>query len=214
MISASIARCRRGMSAIRTHWLMRKASWLLMGQGVNFLVQALYFILLARLLGVRQYGIFAGANALVNIIAPYSKLGSNLIYMRYVTADRSKAPVYWGNALFITTCFSFFFAAGLALVGPRLTSIPDPLIFAVLVLANCWFTQIASMASTVFQTVEKMRLTATLNFITNLARLLILVLLVGIIHRASALKWSFAILVASAIATIPAMLWVHREVGA
>jgi len=77
---------------------------------VNFFLQAAYFILLARLLGVTEYGIFAGAFSLVNIVAPYTKLGSNMIYMRYVTADRSKAAVYWGNALLITAGISILVA--------------------------------------------------------------------------------------------------------
>jgi O-antigen/teichoic acid export membrane protein len=83
---------------------------MLLGQAANFILQAGCFILLARLLGVTQYGVFAGAIALVNIITPYSSLGSPVIFIRYVTANRSKAGVYWGNILLVTAVGSILIA--------------------------------------------------------------------------------------------------------
>jgi O-antigen/teichoic acid export membrane protein len=204
---------RKWLRGLSQHWAARKASWLLLGQGVNFFLQAAYFILLARLLGVTEYGIFAGAFSLVNIVAPYSKLGSNLIYMRYVTADRSKAAVYWGNALFITASISLVLAVAFSLIGPAVTHVQSRTIFLVLVLGNCLFSQIAALASTVFQTVDKMRLTATLNFLSNLARLVILIGMEVSLRHATALEWSFAVLVASFTASMIAMAWVRSEVG-
>jgi O-antigen/teichoic acid export membrane protein len=59
----------------RQHQVSRNATWMLLGQGANVLLQAGYFVLLARLLGVREYGVFAGAFAVVNLITPYSTLG-------------------------------------------------------------------------------------------------------------------------------------------
>lgn len=70
--------------------------------GVNILFQAAYFILLARLLGVREYGIFAGAFAFVSIAFPYSALGSGLIFVRYVSTNSNNFAVYWGNILLAT----------------------------------------------------------------------------------------------------------------
>ncbi len=98
---------------------MHNASWMLLGQGGNFLLQAGTFILLARLLGVTQYGIFAGAFALVNVITAYSSVGSSLLFMRYVTANRAEANVYWGNGLMVTSALTVFIVAVLMYVGPR-----------------------------------------------------------------------------------------------
>ena len=50
--------------------LARNAGWMFLGQGVSFAVQACYFILLARLLGADQYGIFVGAAAAVSLAEP------------------------------------------------------------------------------------------------------------------------------------------------
>src|SRR5258708_38466615 len=59
--------------------LARNAGWMFLGQGVSFAVQACYFVLLARLLGADQYGIFVGAAAAVSLLSQYSTLGSGLV---------------------------------------------------------------------------------------------------------------------------------------
>src|SRR5580692_524212 len=71
--------------------LARNASWMFLGQGMSFVVQAAYFILLARLLGSQQYGIFVGAFALVSIVSQY----------------RSKFGEYWGNVILTTFSVGF-----------------------------------------------------------------------------------------------------------
>ena len=87
------------------------------------------------------------------------------------------------------------------------------MIFLILILGNCLFTQVAAFASTVFQTADKMRLTAMLNFLSNLARLIILVAMEVTMRHATAFQWSIAVLVASTAACILAMIWVRSEVG-
>src|ERR1700736_1552580 len=79
--------------------LVQNSMWLFAGQGSSFLVQALYFVLLARLLGTSQYGLLAGAVALVAVVSQYSPLGSGLLFLRYVSPDHSRFRMYWGNIL-------------------------------------------------------------------------------------------------------------------
>jgi O-antigen/teichoic acid export membrane protein len=186
---------------------------MLLGQGANFLLQAGYFILLARLLGVTEYGVFAGTFALVNMVTPYSALGSAMLFMRYVSADHSQAGVYWGNALLITSVISVLMAGSFFFLGPALTNIHNGLIFVVLVFANCLFSQISLSASSVLQTFEKMRATAALSFLSNLARFLTLMVLQIMLHHATAFQWSIGVLIASGLAAIASMIWVRSEIG-
>jgi len=195
------------------HKTARNASWMLVGQGGNFLLQAGYFILMARLLGVNEYGAFAGAFALVNIISPYSALGGGMLFMRYVIADRSKAGLYWGNALLATSLISLAIAMALFFVGPSITGVHSPLMFVALTIGNCLFAQISVMASQVFQAYEKLKLTAAVSFSSNLARFLVLVVMFVTLHRATAFQWSIGVLVASGIAAILSLWWVRGDVG-
>ena len=71
------------MKILRSEWLRirqsalaRNAVWMMAGQGAGIVLQAVYFVILARLLGVVQYGIFAGAFAFTIIVAQYSTLGN------------------------------------------------------------------------------------------------------------------------------------------
>lgn len=198
---------------LRDHQTARNASWILIGQGANFLLQAGYFILLARLLGVTEYGAFAGAFALVNIISPYCALGGGMLFMRYVIADKSKAGVYWGNAVLVTSGLSIVIAAILFLTGPKITGVHSRLLFVVLTIANCLFAQIAGMASQVFQAYEKLRLTAAISFSANLARFIVLTIMIVTLHRATAFQWSIGVLIASAVAALLSMVWVYKEIG-
>jgi O-antigen/teichoic acid export membrane protein len=191
----------------------QNATWIFLGQGSNVLLQAGYFVLLARLLGVKEYGVFAGVFATVNFLSPYSALGGGMLFMRYVTADRARAATYWGNSLATTTLGTAVIAIGLFFAGPVLTKTHDPLIFVVLAIANCLFSQIANVGSVVFQTFEKMRWTALLTLSSSLARLLILVIMRLTLHHATALQWSVAVLIASGCAAGLTVALVRAEIG-
>lgn len=198
---------------VRQHRISRNATWVLLGQGTNFLIQAGYFILLARLLGVREYGIFAGAFAFVNLVTPYSALGAGMLFMRYVTADRAKAAVYWGNSIAVTVVVSLVIAGGLCIAGPALTKVHSHLIFVILVLANCLFSQIATLGSQVFQTFEKMRWVAILSMVTSVARLVVLIVMQVTLHHATAFQWSIGVFIASACAAGFSIALVKAEIG-
>jgi len=203
----------KSFEAMRQHRISRNATWLLFGQGTNLLLQAGYFILLARLLGVKEYGVFAGAFAVVNLVTPYSALGAQMLFMRYVTPDRERAATYWGNSLAVTIATTVFIGCALFFAGPALTRTHDHLIFAVLVVANCLFSQISTLGSTVFQTFEQMPRTAMLGLASNLARLMILVFMRLTFHHATAFQWSIGVLIASGCAAGLSITWVRAEVG-
>ena len=84
----------------------RNAGWLFAGQGLGLVLQAAYFVILARLLGPMQYGIYAGAFAFANLVAQYSALGTGTVFLRYVSSDHSSFAVYWGNILVVPLLWS------------------------------------------------------------------------------------------------------------
>src|SRR5882672_7769462 len=84
---------------LKASTLATNAGWMFGGQVASFGVQAAYFVLLARLLGSAEYGVLAGAAALVNIFSQYSGMGAGVLFLRYVSPDHSKFREYWGNIL-------------------------------------------------------------------------------------------------------------------
>jgi len=200
------------LSALRSS-MAKNASWLLAGQGVNLFLRTVCFILLARLLGVTQYGLFAGAFALVNMAAPYSDLGFGMLFMSDVSGDRSTAKSCLGNALLATVVASTAICMIAVFSGPFLTGVKSRTLFVVLTISNCLFMQITLVASRVFQIYEKMRLTATLQTIVNVVRLAAVIAMLVSLHRATALDWALASMFASGCAAGVAFVWVWEEVG-
>jgi O-antigen/teichoic acid export membrane protein len=193
--------------------LARNAGWVLGGQVASFGVQAAYFVVLARLLGSAQYGVLAGAAALVNIFSQYSAMGAGILFLRYVSPDHSRFREYWGNILLSiglvgTLAIVLLYFVGGWLVGQTAASI---LVF--LAIGDCLCGQLTASAAQVFQAFEKMRTNAGLNFLTNVLRLALAIGMALVVHRASAWTWAVASLAVSLMASLIAVAKVTAKFG-
>jgi len=193
--------------------LARNAGWMFLGQGLSAVCQGIYFILLARLLGVVEYGIFAGAMAMVMIVAQYCALGSHSVFLRYVSADHTRYARYWGNVLLTTVNVGSLMTLLVICFGPMIAHSYSRPMLAWTAIANCLCAQLTYAAGRVFQTFERMRVTALLNLLTNLMRTIAAAVLLLGWHRITAGQWAFAAMVISAIVAAIAVVSVRREYG-
>jgi O-antigen/teichoic acid export membrane protein len=168
----------------------RNAAYLLAGQGLAFILIAVNFVILARLLGPLEYGIFAGVFALTNMLSIYTPLGAGTVLLRYVTSDRSVLAEYWGNLLLVITCVGGLIVILLNVFGAHLLNPASTPLIPYLAVSNCILARITTESSKVFQAFEQMRITAVLNMLTNLVRLIAAVVLFFTLHRISALQWA------------------------
>jgi O-antigen/teichoic acid export membrane protein len=81
--------------------MARNSTWMFIGQFLRTALQAGYFFLIARSLGVSEYGAFIAITSLVAILAPFSTLGAGNIIILKVARDPSKFSESWGEALFL-----------------------------------------------------------------------------------------------------------------
>ncbi len=180
---------------------------------VAVLLQAAYFILLARLLGVSEYGVFAGAFALVSTLTPYSALGAAMLFMRYLAVDRKEAAEYWGNSLITTSMFTLVCVLGVGVTRLWHGRLIHLDVILVLLIANCLFLQVSTLGSMLIFTLGDARSSAWMNLLSNLCRVLVLLVMeIGMGH-ADALQWSIGVLVASGIAAAVIFYQVHRTIG-
>ena len=193
--------------------LARNSGWIFAGQGLSYVVQALYFVVLARLLGSAQYGILAAAFALSSIVSQYSGMGSGLIFLRYVSPDHSRFREYWGNILLSTAAVGLPLVLVLHWTGPFLVGSASAPVLVLVAIGECFCGQLTNCISQIFQTFEKMRITATLNLLTNLFRLLLACGMLGLLHHASARQWAVASLVSSTAAVGAALVTVTLRFG-
>jgi O-antigen/teichoic acid export membrane protein len=193
--------------------LVRNAGWLFAGQGLSFVVQGFYFIVLARLLGTTQYGLLAGAVALVAVVSQYSAFGSGLLFLRYVSPDHSRFRSYWGNILMSTLLLGTLLVLVIRLSGRWLVGAASVPLLLPIAIGDCVFAQLGSAAGQVFQTFEKMKFSAAITLVGSVSRCLIAVAMLVILGRASAWQWAIASLIVSATSTGVAVAIVTRFFG-
>ena len=204
---------RRYMERARGSVFVRNAAWLFAGQGLSFVLQAVSFIVLARLLKTVEYGVLAGAVALVTILSQYGSLGAGQLFMRYVSPDHSRFRQYWGNALLSVAAMGGLLVLALRLAGPWLIHRESLSTLLLIGIGECVFVQITTCASMVFQTFEKMRTSALLNLLTSLLRCVLAVGMLFGMHRATAAQWAIGSLLVSAVVAVVAIWVVTRSYG-
>lgn len=79
---------------------------------VVVIVQALQFILLARALGVSQFGEIAAANALAGVLIPLSGIGMGNVMLMEVSRAVASGKLWVGNALVVTYLSGLVLVAG------------------------------------------------------------------------------------------------------
>jgi O-antigen/teichoic acid export membrane protein len=198
---------------LRSSTLARNAGWMLLGQGLGLFSQALYFVFLARLLGTAQYGIYAGTFAFVSLVAQYSSLGSDTVFIRYVSSNRKNFGAYWGNILIFVCGLSMLVAFVLHLLGRWVLNPASASIVYPAAISICFCTQIAFAAGRVFQAFEQLRVTAMMNLITNVLRLIAAAVMVITLHHATARQWVLVSLGVSLIGAIVAVATVTVRLG-
>lgn len=198
---------------LRNSSLVRNASWLMVGQTLSVLFRSVYFIILARLLGKYEYGIYAGAMALATILSQYSSLGSNWVFLQYVSQNKKLFSIYWGNIILTTVSIGSLFTVLLAVLGVHASAYYTHTLLLCVAAGECICMQMTVALSSIFQTFEKMNLSAFISLSVELFRLVLAISLLSIARHISATQWSYAALSVSAFAMLLAVMAVTLKLG-
>ena len=120
---------------------------------LRLVIQAAYFVLLARSLGPDAYGAFVAVVAMAGVLAPFSGMGTANLFIKNVRSDKREAAVCWGNGMLLTLLSGTLFTAlvvGLVYLfhlktGPFVVivvCISDLVFMKVTELAGIWFCRI------------------------------------------------------------------------
>jgi O-antigen/teichoic acid export membrane protein len=195
--------------------LARNTLWMILGQGVRILVQFAYFVLIARILHRGGYGAFAGAVALVAVLAPFAGWGSGNLLVKNVARDPASFPRYWGRALMVTSCSAGLLTLlALALAWLILPSAVSLSIVLWVAISDLFFTRVLDTAALAFQAVHKLFKTALLSVLFSVAKLIGVVLLWQLSGDDKLATWSLLYLASSAVVAVGGTLWVTLELGA
>ena len=189
-----------GAQRLRSSALLRDSAWLFGGQGLSLIVQGSYFILLARLLGTREYGVLAAVTALITLVSQYSTLGSGYVLVKYVSQKPTHFRKYWGNVITVTAICGSLLIVGLTSLAPRILKGTSWKLVFLLACSECLCNQVTLCCSQVFQAFQVMRLTAAVSLLANACRLIVVAGMLTWLHHADALQWARASLSVSLIA--------------
>jgi O-antigen/teichoic acid export membrane protein len=195
--------------------LARNSVWMFLGYGVRIIVQAGYFILIARALGAHEYGAFVGATALINIVAPFGGLGGGNLLIKNVARDKSLFAVYWGNALFLVAVSGLVLMGGIVLVAHWVLPPAIPMLLIVLIcLSDLIGGRVADVAAQSFQAMEQLGYTANFSLLPYLLRMISAGLVFLVWHRAPALTWGWFYLGSTVVSCVIAVAITNWKLGA
>jgi O-antigen/teichoic acid export membrane protein/glycosyltransferase involved in cell wall biosynthesis len=179
--------------------LLRDASNLGAGQGIKLVLQAIYFLFIARSLGPSQYGAFIAVTAMTGIVSPYVGLGSGNLFLKNVRSGRRNESLCWGNGLLVTLITGLVTAVGLTAVTHLwLPNFPVVLVVALSV-SDLILMRVIDLASFGFAASDKMGKTAVQNTTMSLLRVIGIVLLATLYHQVSLAQWIWTYLLTGVV---------------
>lgn len=198
----------------RNSSLVRNTGWMLFGQALRLLIQALYFTAIARSLGAQNYGAFVGVVGLVGILSPFGNLGSGYLLIKNVSRDRHQFSKNWGRAL-STTFLSSSILFGLVLLVSRFllpSTIPIRLVMFIAA-SDLLGLSITGICGQAFQAFERLKWTALINVLLSTSRLVPALILAALHHSPSALQWGKFYFGSTSVVALVALLLVVVKLG-
>lgn len=185
-----------------------------MGQGMRLVIQAAYFIIIARSLGTRQYGAFVAVCACTQILGPFVGVGCGSLMIKNVARDRSLFSEYWGNSLLMTVGCGLAFMAIVMAIGRIVLPVAIPTAVIVLVgISELLFSKLLDCAGWAFQSIERLDVTAFLNILISLSRLIGIGVLALVVHHPTAEHWSFVYLLTTVFSAAVGLVSVHVSIS-
>jgi O-antigen/teichoic acid export membrane protein len=209
--------CNRG-SALKTRLrnsvLFRNTLWFLGGNSVRLVLQAVYFLLVVRALGVAQYGAFIGAVSLVALVTPFSSWGTGFLLIKNITRDRTKFAHYWGAAFSLTVCAGAVLVCCLLGVSHLFWGRSLPLRVVLLVgISDVILARLLELSAQAFVAVEVLRKNSELYIVLSITRTLGAALLMTTVRSPTAVSWALLYVLSTLVATIYSVVIVVRAFG-
>ena len=189
------------LSRLTKSGLARDTMHLSIGQGLRLLIQAAYFVLIARSLGPAAYGAFAAVVALAAVLGPFSGMGTTNLFIRDVRSGKREAVICWGNGLLITVVSGSLLTVLVLVLNHFLHLKTSSFIVLVVCISDLIFMKITELAAFGFAASNRMKDTSIQSVVISLLRLLAIGILVLTLHHVSLSEWVWAYLVSGMVGT-------------
>lgn len=194
--------------------LARDTLWMVASKLFNVIMQAGYFIIVARLLGTDNYGSFIAITAAASIIFPFIALGSEHILIKNVSTNRASFSTYWGNTLVLLTSNGAFLTIILLLLSPLIfpENVAGATILLIL-LADLICLGLLDISYKALVAANMVKKTAQLGVLSTCGKLLAALSLSVFFNQPSVTTWSYLYLTSSILTAMIAILVVNKMVA-
>lgn len=193
-----LRRAQSRLLRLRDSELAKNTAKLSIGQGLRLVIQAAYFVLIARSLGPKQYGAFVAMTSLVAVAAPFAGFGTQVVLLKYVARQRTLLPVYWGNGLLTIAVSGSVLTLAILALAPFFLG-REFLALAILVcISDLFMIRVAELSSFAFAALGRMGESARINVYVSLSRLVGIVVIVAISRHPNVREWTYAYVIGAA----------------
>ena len=190
---------------MKTRGLLRDTIHLSVGQGLRLVIQAAYFVLIARSLGPDAYGAFVTVVAMAALLGPFSGLGTANLFIKNVRSNKREAAICWGNGILLTVFSGSLLSAlglGLSLILHLQTA---PLVVITVCVSDLVLLKVTELAAFGFTALDRMKQTSIQSVVVSLLRLAGIAALMAMVHTVTLDRWVWVYLVATLLGTIYAV---------
>lgn len=199
--------------AIAPRRLARATATLFGGNLVALVLQTLQFVLLARLLGVHEFGRVAAANALIAIVIPLAGLGYGNVLLMRVSRDRTRLRFELGNAQLAIAVIGSALVLGVALAARTIYGAGTEIaLILAMAVSELMLVRSTVVLGQLYQALDRVEMTSVLNTGVALCRVssVVLMMLAG---RHDALTWALTSCSLMLVLAIVAHVITARTVG-
>jgi O-antigen/teichoic acid export membrane protein len=190
-----------GSARRKTRGLLRDTTHLSIGQGFRLVIQAAYFVLIARSLGPDAYGAFVTMVAMAALLGPFSGLGSPNLFIKNVRSGKREAATCWGNGILITVLSGTLLSAlgaGLSLILGLKT---PPFVVIIVCISDLILVKVTDLAAFGFTALDRMTQTSIQSVVVSLLRLVGIAMLIVVTHPVTLDRWVVVYLLTSLLGT-------------
>jgi O-antigen/teichoic acid export membrane protein len=194
--------------------LARDTLWMLLSKLFNVVMQAAYFVLVARLLGKDNYGSFVVVAAGASIIFPFTALGSEHVLVQDVSTNKASFNNHWGNSLLLAIVNGALLTIILLLIAPIIFPKDIARSTELLILVSDLIClSLLDLASKAFMATDMVKKTAQLGILSTCGKLLAALSLSVFFSQPDLVIWSYLYFASSIITAVIAIVAVNKMIG-
>lgn len=189
--------------------IVRNATWMFSGHGLQLLGRIGYFIIIAHALGPSGYGSFVACTALIGTMSPFASCGTGHVMIKYVARDRNVLAAYMGNALLVTMASGSVLTLFALILRPHVLpgSSTSAMVIAVAI-ADLFGLEMNNICLQAFQALEQGRRFSHLMAFSTAVRFVAALVLLAL--GPTAQNWAYLYAASSVIGTATAIVVVSR----